>query len=93
MDGASGQPGRCGELEAALRPRGMFQGLPGGDVIGNAELVEVAAKSSPTRVAVDSVGRLFHSIRFVNGSWQPFGDAKGQTGDMGALSQASCVAI
>jgi subtilisin family serine protease len=39
--------------------------------------------------AINSQGRLWHTIRFAGGSWQPFGDVEGQTGEMGKLEQAA----
>ena len=43
--------------------------------------------------AVNSDGHLWHTIRFADGSWQPFGDVEGQTGEMGTLRQASCASV
>jgi hypothetical protein len=42
--------------------------------------------------AINTVGRLWHTIRFSTGSWQPLGDAEGQTGDMGELAQVAAAA-
>lgn len=33
---------------------------------------------------------MWHTIRFENGSWQQFGDVKGQAGDPGSFSSVSC---
>jgi hypothetical protein len=43
--------------------------------------------------AVNAAGRLWHTIRFANGSWQPFGDVEGQTGEMGELRHVALSAI
>ena len=43
--------------------------------------------------AVNAAGRLWHTIRSDDGSWLPFGDVEGQTGEMGDLTGASATAI
>ena len=42
---------------------------------------------------VNGAGRLWHTIRFADGSWQPFGDVEGQTGEMGDLAAVSCSGV
>ena len=44
-------------------------------------------------VAINTAGRLWHSIRYSGGSWQAFGDVEGQTGEMGDLSQVAVAAV
>jgi hypothetical protein len=43
--------------------------------------------------SVNADGRLWHTIRYANGSWQHFGDVEGQTGDMGDLRFAGAASI
>jgi hypothetical protein len=42
---------------------------------------------------VNTRGRLWHTIRFADGTWVPFGDVEGQTGEMGDLSQVAAAAV
>jgi hypothetical protein len=54
--------------------------------MGKLRQVGVAAVGPTLHVgAVNSAGRLWPTIRFADGCWQPFGDVEGQTGDMGDL--------
>jgi hypothetical protein len=41
--------------------------------------------------AINQAGRLWHTIRFADGSWQPFGDVEGQTGERGPAT--NCVRL
>ena len=54
--------------------------------MGDLSRVAVAAVGSALHLAaINAAGRLWHTIRFADGSWQPFGDVEGQTGEMGDL--------
>ena len=44
-------------------------------------------------VGVNAAGRLWHTIRYADGSWQPYGDVEGQTGEMGDLTHAVAAAV
>jgi subtilisin family serine protease len=42
--------------------------------------------------AINTQGRLWHTIRHANGGWTPFGDVEGQAGEMGKLRQVAAAA-
>jgi subtilisin family serine protease len=43
--------------------------------------------------AVNAAGRLWHTMRQAEGSWQPFGDVEAQAGEMGTLTDAAAASI
>src|SRR5258706_11686657 len=62
--------------------------------MGDVRRVSVATVGASAHLAaVNAAGRLWHTIRFADGSWQPFGDVEGQTGEMGDLSQVAVAAV
>jgi hypothetical protein len=42
---------------------------------------------------VNAAGRLWHSIRLADGSWLPFGDVEGQTGEMGDMQAVAVTSL
>ncbi len=63
--------------------------------VGSFRKVACAGAGSNLHVCgITADGRIWHTIRFGNGSWQPFfGDIEGQTGESGTFQDVACAAI
>jgi hypothetical protein len=55
--------------------------------------VQVPVGGNLHLAAVNADGRLWHSIRFADGSWQPFGDVEIPAGEMGDLVDVAVAAV
>jgi hypothetical protein len=44
-------------------------------------------------LVTDTNGRLFHTIRLTDGTWQAFGDVKGQAGDRGLFTDIAAANV
>ncbi len=55
--------------------------------------VQASASGNLHVAAVNGAGRLWHTIRFASGAWQPFGDVEIPVGDMGDLADVAVAAV
>jgi len=75
-----------GDVEGQAGDRGNFVNI----ACSNVDDPNLASEWFPIHAAGTTTdGRLWHTIRWTNGTWQPFGDVKGQAGDRGPFVAVS----
>ena len=73
---------------------GGASGLTISDISTSSQVMSFSADVRAAQVcAINSQGHLWHTIRFANGTWQPFGDVERQAGEMGNLVHVAVVAV